>query len=74
MANDLALMKAALPSDKTLVYGVLNQDSDQDKTTVTDPIYQASKDSRKAPPATFADESSGLPKYTSAWRRLLLIN
>ena len=40
-----ALMKAALPSDKTLVYGVLNQDSDQDKTTVTDPIYDASKDS-----------------------------
>ena len=45
MANDLAIMKAALPSKKTLVYGVLNQDSDQDKTTVTDPIYQASKDS-----------------------------
>ena len=28
MANDLALMKAA-PSKKTVVYGVLNQDSDQ---------------------------------------------
>ncbi len=26
------------------------------------------------PAATFADESSGLPKYTSAWRRLLLSN
>ena len=24
----------------------------------------------KAPPATFADETYGSPKYTSAWRRL----
>ena len=30
--------------------------------------------SRKAPPATFADESYALSKYTSAWRRLLLSN
>ena len=29
---------------------------------------------RHRPAATFADESSGLPKYTSAWSRLLLIN
>ena len=27
--------------------------------------------SRKAPPATFTDESYGLPKYTSDWRRHL---
>ena len=39
MANDLAaLMKAALPSKKTVVYGVLNQDSDQ-PSDVTDRIY-----------------------------------
>ena len=44
MANDLALMKAALPSKKTVVYGVLNQDSDQ-PSDVTDSIYDASKDS-----------------------------
>ena len=29
MANDPALMKAALPSKKTVVYGVLNRDLDQ---------------------------------------------
>jgi hypothetical protein len=31
IAKDLKIMKDALPSSKTLVYGVLNQDSDQSK-------------------------------------------
>ena len=42
-----------------------------------DQIFQSSgpgtypRASRKAPPTTFADESFGLPKYTSDWRRHL---
>ena len=61
MANDLAIMKAALPSDKTIVYGVLNQDSDQDASTVTDPIYHASKDSIDVVAYSFY--------MNNAWRR-----
>ena len=48
MANDLAIMKAALPSKKTLVYGVLNQDSDQDKTTVCSGSSRLLRSSRRS--------------------------
>ena len=44
ISKDLKTMKDALPSDKTLVYGVLNQDSDQSPSD-TDSDYHASKDS-----------------------------
>ena len=78
--NALAYQHSSKFKDTSLYRQKNNPNSEYILVVRRGQIFQSSgpgtypRASRKAPPATFADESSGSPKYTSDWRRLLWSN